>query len=110
MDEDDLREFELALDRHGALSGEDSGRLVDEVRRLAAETAHLRAALHRLRDLGQGMSRTWYLREIEDGLAFPPKRRCAPSAADEPPPQKRSAPRSQTRAAAAQRPDTPSLR
>ena len=34
MDEDDLREFELALDRHGALSGQDSQRLVDEVRRL----------------------------------------------------------------------------
>jgi len=37
LDEDDLREFALALDRpcgRSALSGEDSGRLVDEVRRL----------------------------------------------------------------------------
>lgn len=43
-------------------------RAVDEV---DAENAHLRAALHRMRDLGQGMSRTWYLREIDDGLNVP---------------------------------------
>lgn len=39
---------------------------------LRAENAHLRAALNRMRDLGHGMSRSWYVREIEDGLTFPP--------------------------------------
>jgi hypothetical protein len=36
MDGDDLRELELAIDTNGALSGEDSHRLVVEVRRLTA--------------------------------------------------------------------------
>lgn len=43
-----------------------------ENERLRAEVTHLRAALHRMRDLGQGMSRSWYVREIEDGLTYPP--------------------------------------
>lgn len=34
MIEDDLREFELAIDTHGALSGGDSALLIAEVRRL----------------------------------------------------------------------------
>jgi hypothetical protein len=36
-----------------------------------AENAHLRAALHRMRDLGHGMPARWFMREIEDGLTFP---------------------------------------
>ena len=36
MNEDDLREFELALDTYGRLSLEDAWRLIQEVRRLRA--------------------------------------------------------------------------
>lgn len=44
----------------------------EEIATLRAEVAHLRAALNRMRDLGYGMSRSWYVREIEDGLTYPP--------------------------------------
>jgi hypothetical protein len=45
------------------------------IKELEAENAHLRAALHRLRDLGAGMSRSWYVREIDDGLDVPSRRK-----------------------------------
>jgi hypothetical protein len=42
--------------------------------RLREENAHLRAALHRMLDLGHAMSWGWFMREAEDGLRFPPSR------------------------------------
>jgi hypothetical protein len=45
VDGDDLRELELAIDTHGALSGEDSQRLITQVRRLLEENRGLRVLL-----------------------------------------------------------------
>ena len=45
MDEDDLRELVLAIDTHGALSGEDSRRLIVDLRRLREQNRGLRVLL-----------------------------------------------------------------
>ena len=66
-------QLRAALHQVAGLEAE-SAFLKATISRLAREIGHLRAALNRMRDLGHGMSRSWYVREIEDGLTFPPSR------------------------------------
>lgn len=70
-DEARLAEIEREIAVGRTLPGRADAYALTTMTALVGEVRHLRAALHRMRDLGQGMSRTWYLREIDDGLNDP---------------------------------------